>query len=271
MKSLVRWSATLGLVGSTLLGSLFTNNLSALALPDEQLIQKFQPIPVYTITDSQGAPLVASVSNRQNNQQSSVAGVFISRKDAQAFVDNLKKDKPDIGKAVQVVPVSLWEIYKLNKESRSKPGGLQFAFVPTQQQVQSAQALTAQSGQQQQRFNGTPVFVATGGQDGGYLTVQENNQQIIPFFFEKEQLQLMVDRFKQQQPQLASTVKIQAVPLEGIIQTLQTKNDPQLNNIVLVPTKESVEFLRSLQSAPESPTAPAAPAAPAAPTAPRRK
>jgi nickel transport protein len=261
MKSLVRWSATLGLVGSTLLGSFFTNNLSALALPDEQVVQKLRAIPVYTVTDAQGAPLVASVPNGQNNQTSSVAGVFISRKDAQAFVERLKTEKPDIGKAVQVVPVSLAEVYKLNKENRSKPGGLEFAFVPAQQQVQSAQALMAQSGQQQP-FNGTPVFVARGGADQGYLTVQEKNQQIIPFFFEKEQLQVMVERFKQQQPQLASTIKIQAIPLEGVIQTLQTKNDPQLNNIVLVPSKESIDFLRSLQSAPAAPTAPAAPAAP---------
>lgn len=259
MKSLVRWSTTLGLVGSTLLGSFFTNNLSALALPDEQVLQKLQPVPVFTVTDAQGAPLVASVPKGQNNQTSSIAGVFISRKDAQAFVDRLKTEKPDIGKAVQVVPVSLGEVYKLNKENRNKPGALDFAFIPTQQQVQSAQALMSQSGQQPQPFSGTPLFVARGGPDQGYLTVQENNQQIIPFFFEKEQLQVMVDRFKQQQPQLAATIKIQAVPLEGVIQTLQTKNDAQLNKIVLVPSKESIEFLRSLQSAPAAPAAPAAP------------
>lgn len=261
MKSLVRWSATLGLVGSTLLGSFFTNNLSALALPDEQVMKKLETIPVYTVTDTKGAPLVASIPNGQNNQTASIAGVFISRKDAQAFVDKLKTEKPDIGKAVQVVPVSLGEVYKLNKDNRSKPGNLAFAFIPAQQQVQSAQALMTQSGQQQP-FQGTPLFVARGGQDGGYLTVQENNQQIIPFFFEKEQLQVMVERFKQQQPQLAATIKIQAVPLEGVLQTLQTKNDAQLNNIVLVPSKESIDYLRSLQAAPAAPAAPATPAAP---------
>lgn len=253
MKSLVRWSATLGLVGSTLLASFFTSNLSALALPDEQVVQKLTSIPVFTVTDPQGAPLVASVPNGQNNQTSSVAGVFISRQDAQAFVDRLKKEKPEIGKAVQVVPVSLGEVYKLNKDSRNKPGGLDFTFIPVQQQVQLAQALMAQSGQQQQPFQGTPLFVARGGPDQGYLTVQENGKQIIPFFFDKDQLQVMVDRFKQQQPQLASSIKIQAVPLEGVIQTLQTKNDAQLNSIVLVPSKESIEFLRTLQSAPAAP------------------
>ena len=254
MNSLVRWSATLGLVGSTLIGSLCTDNLQALALTPDQVVQKLQSVPVFTVTDAQGSPLVASVPTGQNqNQTAAVAGVFISQRDAQAFVERLKKEKPDLGRTVQVVPVSLAEVYKLDQENRNKPNGLDFAFIPVQQQVQSAQAIvsqTRQSGQQAQQFQGTPLFVARGGQEQGYLTIQENGKQVIPFFFDKEQLQGMIDRFKQQQPNLASTVKMQVVPLEGVIQTLQSSNDDKLNNIVLVPSQESIQFLRSLPPAP---------------------
>jgi hypothetical protein len=254
MKALVRWSATLGLVGTTLLGSFGAENLRALALPDDQVVQKLQAVPVFTVTDAKGAPLVASVANEQN-KTTAVAGVFISQKDAQAFVDRLKKEKPDLGQNVQVVPVSLAEVYKLKKDNENKPDGLNFAFIPVQQQVQSAQALMGQSaqGQQAKPFQGTPLFVAKAGQDQGYLTVQENGKQIIPFFFDKEQLQGMVERFKQQQPNLASTIKIEAVPLEGVIYTLQTSNNDQLNNIVIVPSQEALSFLRSLpQNAPQN-------------------
>lgn len=250
MKSFVRWSATLGLVGSAILGSLFTGNLRALALPEAQVLEKLQPVPVFTVTDAQGAPLVASVPNG-DNKTASVAGVFISQKDAQAFVDRLKTEKPDLGKTVQVVPVSLAEVYKLGNQNQNKPDGLNFAFIPVQQQVQSAQAIIGQSGQQAQQFQGTPLFVARGGQGDGYLTIQENGKQIIPFFFDKEQLQMMVERFKQQKPDLASTVKIQAVSLEGVIQTLKSSNNDQLNNIVIVPSQEAMEFLRS-RTAPSS-------------------
>jgi hypothetical protein len=248
MKSLVRWSATLGLVGSTLLGSVFTGNLQALALPEEQVVRTLQSIPVFTVTDAQGAPLVASVPDG-NNKTQSVAGVFISQKDAQAFVDRLKKDKPDIGKNVQVVPVSLAQIFKLRKENQNKPDGLSFAFIPVQQQVQTAQTLMGATGQQAQQFQGTPLFVARGGQEQGYLTIQEQGKSVIPFFFEKEQLQQLVDRFKQQKPDMAATVKVEAVPLEGVIQTLQSSNNQQLQNIVLVPSQEAIAYLRSLPAA----------------------
>ncbi|HAG83574.1 MAG TPA: hypothetical protein DCL61_21090 [Cyanobacteria bacterium UBA12227] len=247
MKSLIRWSATVGLVGTALLGSFFTGNLKALALTEQEILQKLQPVPVFTITDAQGAPLVASVPNQNNqNQGVSVAGVFMSQRDAQAFVNKLKEENPQLGNQVQVVPVSLGEVYQLDKQNQNRPDGLDFAFIPVQQEVQSAQALLNQNGQQTQEFRGVPLFVAKGGESRGYLTIEENGQQVIPFFFDKAQLQRMVDRFKEQQPNLASTVEIQVLSLEGVIATLQTQNNPQLNNIVLVPSEESLNFLRSL-------------------------
>lgn len=243
MKSLVRWSATLGLVGTTLLGSFFGGNLRALALTEQQVMEKLQTVPVFTVTDGEGSPLVASIPS-QNNQNEAVAGVFISQRDAEAFVERLKQEKPELGNQVRVVPVSLAEVYQLDQQSQNQPNGLDFAYIPVQQQVQSAQQLLGQG----QEFRGVPLFVAKGGQQGGYLTIQQEGQSVIPFFFDKEQLQNLVNRFKEQQPNLASSVQIQVVPLEGIINTLQTQDNPQLEQILLIPSQESLQFLRQSSS-----------------------
>lgn len=239
MRALVRWSATLGLVGTTLIGSLLGGNLRALALTEQQVMEKLQSVPVFTVTDGQGSPLVASIPN-QNNQNAAVAGVFISQRDAEAFVQRLKQENPQLGNQVQVVPVSLAEVYQLDQQSQNQPNGLDFAYIPHQQQVQLAQQLLGQG----QEFRGVPLFVARGGGSGGYLTIQQDGQQFIPFFFNKEQLQNLVDRFKQQQPNQASSVQIQVVPLEGILNTLQTQNNPQLEQILLIPSQESLDFIR---------------------------
>ncbi|MBD2022731.1 hypothetical protein H6F43_21345 [Leptolyngbya sp. FACHB-36] len=244
MKSVIRWSATVGLVGSALLGSVLAGAVQVLAIPADQIIQKLRPVPVFTIANSQGAPLVASPPSGQKGP--SVAGVFISQKDAQAFLDGLKTRNPELAKGVQVVPVSLAEVYQLNESNKGKPEGLGFAYVPSRQQVDTAVNLLKQGGQQVQQFNGTPLFVARGGKDKGYLTIQQGNQQVIPMFFKKEELQGLVDRFKQQQPNLASSLEIQVLNLEGLVQVLQTKNDPQLNQIMLVPPEESIQFVRAL-------------------------
>lgn len=259
MKSLVRWSATAGLVSSALIGSFLAGTLQVLAIPAEQIIQKLRPIPVFTIANAQGAPLVASPPTGQKGP--AVAGVFINQKDAQDFLNNLKTKNPDLAKNVQVVPVSLAEIYQLNQTNKGKPEQLDFAYVPSKQQVDTAVTLLKQQGgQTPQQFNGTPLFVARGGKEKGYLTIQQNGKSVIPMFFNKEELQGLLDRFKQQQPTAATGLEIQVLNLEGLMQVLQTKNDPQLDQIVLVPPQQSIDFVRSIapqQGKPASTPAPA--------------
>ncbi|NEQ63964.1 MAG: hypothetical protein F6K21_00200 [Symploca sp. SIO2D2] len=250
MKSLVRWGTTLSLVGSTLLGSFFTANLKALALPDQEVAARLQPIPVFTLTDAQGAPLVTTVPLKEGDSETAnVAGVFMSQQDANAFLERLKTQNPDLGNSVQVVPVSLAEVYELEKNSQSQD--LDFAFIPKQEQVQLAQPVWRQQNSNAQdngEFQGVPLFVAKAGQDQGYLTIQpQDGVQLIPFFFEKQQLQRMVDRYKGQQPNQADNITIEVVPLEGLISTLQKSDNQELSNIMLVPSQESQQFLESLR------------------------
>lgn len=245
MKSLVRWGTALGLVGGAMIGASALGNTRVLALPQEQILQKLGPVPVFTITDNKGAPLIASVPNSE--KKGGLAGVFINQKDAQAFVAQLKTKNPQLAKTVRVVPVSLGEVYKLDQANQSKPNAVDVAYVPSKQQVDAALQLLQQNGQKVNKFNGTPLFVAKAGKEKGYLTVKQANQQVIPFFFNKEELQSLLERFKKQQPSMASTIEIQVANLEGVLKTLQTSNDKQLNQIMLIPPRDSIEFVRSIQ------------------------
>lgn len=251
MKSLIRWSATIGLVAGAVLGSLLANSARVLALTAEQVTARLRTVPVFTLTDSQGAPLVATPSEGENRNP--VAGVFISRQDALNFLNNLKQKQPQVAQGVQVVPVSLAQIYQMAEQNKQQQNHLTFAFVPVAQEVQQAKTLLQQSGQSVEQFQGVPLFLARtkaasgNNTEGAYLTVKQGDHQVIPVFFSREELQAMLDRLKQVQPDLASTVNVQVVNLEGLIQTLQTSNNQDLNQIVLVPPRESIEFVQSLQ------------------------
>lgn len=269
MKSIVRWGATLGLIGSTLLSTLFVGNLRALALTQEEIVQKLRPIPVFIVANPQsGELLVGRVNNQQGgngaNAQNnvSVARIFVSQQDAQAFLNKLRTERPELGRNMQVIPRSLGELYQRAQENKNQSERLVFDVVPVQQQVDSALALLRQSGQQDKNFDGVPLFIARGGPDKGYITMQVpemGEQQIIPVFFSKEDAQNMLNQFKQQNPQQASNADIQVVNLEGVIQTLLSKNDPWLNQLMLVPPPEARQFLRSLQqqSSPQNQNRPA--------------
>jgi Tic22-like family len=250
MKSLIRWGTTAALVSTTLVGSVLAGTLEVLALTQDQILQKLRPVPVFTIANPQGAPLVAAPPSGQKGNP--VAGVFINQKDAEAFLNNLKGKDPSLVKDVKVVPVSLAEVYQLNLNNKDKKDKLDFAFVPSQDQVSTAKTLLVQTGQKDQ-FSGTPLFVARGGPDKGYLTIQQGDKAVIPMFFKKEELQALMDRFKQQDPKVASTLEVQVLNLEGVIEVMRTKNDPQLNQIMLIPPRESIEYVRSTAGGKQQP------------------
>ena len=248
MRSLVRLGAVFGIVASTLFVPSLTRNMSALALPDQQVLEKLRPVPVFTITDAQGVPLTATVPKQgQSGGNVFVAGVFISQRDAQAVIDRLKTQNPQLGASARVLPVSLGEIYQFSQTNKGKPDEVQFAYVPTSVQVESAKTLLQQGGQKANEFNGVPLFYATGGPENGYLTIKQGQQEAIPLFFNKEELQGMLDRFKQQQPNLAASIKIEVVNLEGVLEAMQTQNNPLVTNVILVPPRESIEYVRTLQ------------------------
>lgn len=249
MKSLIRLGITTSLIATTIAGTMFSETLKAFAIPEEDILQKLRPIPVFTVADQEGAPLVAS-----GTDDSKVAGVFISESDAKDFVEDLKQKDPALAEQVRVVPVSLGEIYQLSQESEADPNGIKFAYVPINEEVEKAQEVLSQSGQEYQ--GGVPLFVAKAGEEQGYLTIERNNEQVIPFFFEKSQLQNMLSRFEEQQPELASTIVVEVIPLEVILATLETSEDEVLRKIVFVPTEESIDFLRSTQGTPENAPAP---------------
>lgn len=250
MNSLIRWGTTLGLVGSAVLTTVLGQTLKVLALPTEEVVKILQGVPVFTIADGQGAPLVAVDNNKK------VTGIFVSQQEAQKFFQQLKKEKPEIANKVSVQPVSLGEVYKLAIANANKADALNFAYVPVPTEISAATQILTAAGQKYQ--GGVPLYVARGGKEQGYLTIQQNNEQVIPFFFEAKQIQDMVARFKKDKPDLASTVKIEVVPLENVMSTLQQSDDKMLKSIRLVPSEESLKFIQTaIQNQSKQSSAPA--------------
>ena len=247
MKSLVRWGTAVGLVSSIVVGSFFAGTMRVLALTNEQILETLRSVPVFTITDEDGSPLVASPGDGQDGPP--VAGVFISRQDAENFLENLQQGNPDLGRTVQVVPVSLAEVYELAVSTRDRQEPLEFTFVPILQEVEAAVTILREDDATVDQFEGVPLFIARSGQaeDSGYLTIRQGNEQVIPMFFRQEELEALLQQLRQSQPNVANTIDIQVVNLEGLIQTLENSNNPELTQILLVPPRDSIDFVRSLQ------------------------
>ncbi|MEH1834948.1 MAG: Tic22 family protein [Nostoc sp.] len=248
MKSFIRLGATLGIAGSVFLAGLSgIGNLEAMALPQDQIVKKLQEVPVFTLTNPKGEFVV--LSRKNESKTISQVGFFISKLDAQKFLDNrLKKENPQLASTLQVRPLSLADYYKIVQESKKKSDSVIYTLVPTQQQVASATSMLNQSGKKGEQFNGIPLFVPKFKKDNSYLTipVPKSNERYIPFFFEKEQAVALLDEFKKAVPKEAANTEIQVVDLYGVMEALNSSNDPGINKIVLYPSRESINFIRSL-------------------------
>ncbi len=252
MKSLLHWGIKLGLVGSTFLGMVFFPGIPALALPEQEIKAKLDGVPVYLVTNEKGIPLSRSLSDPQNAQKNggSVTGVYMSRQEAQNFIKELQqiKDKnpklDEVVKNLQVTAVPLGSIYQQLQETKNQPNRLIFAFKPVDGDIQGALDLLRQSGQKVEKFPGVPVFAVRFGVDKGYVPIQitAEKQQLIPLFLSKQDAQALLTQVKPKYP----TADIQVIDVDEVIKTLQSKNDDWLKQVLLVPSLESREYIKTL-------------------------
>lgn len=251
MKSFVRLGAAFGLVSSTLMGVLLAFSPAAIALTDDEIKETLQTVPVFTITDANGSPLISAPDGEDG---AAVTGIFISRADAESFLAGLQQGNPDLAEQVRVVPVSLAEVYDIAVANQGDE--LDFVFVPMQNEVETAVEILREDGEDisTDEFQGVPLFIArsTSG-SGGYLTMQQGDQEVIPVFFKQEELQAMIDRLSQAQPELAGAMDIQVINLEGLISAMQSTDDPDFNQLLLIPPSETLDYVQSLQEQNQQP------------------
>ncbi|MGF1674434.1 MAG: Tic22 family protein [Rivularia sp. (in: cyanobacteria)] len=266
MKSLVRWGTTFLLVGSTLLATAIAGIAPVIALSEQQIKSKLDNIPVWLITNPQGLPLSRPLSEQNGKQAAgSVTGVYMSQQEAQAFIAELRnvKDKDpkttQMVKSLQATPVPLGVIFEQVQKTKNEPNRLLFAFKPIDKEVKGAMELLKKNGEQVKQFRSVPVFIVRFAPDKSYVPIklgdQKAEQEVVPLFFSMQDAQNLL---KQVQPKFPKA-DIQVVDVDGILNTLQEKNDPWLDKVVFFPNPEARQYIQKLpqENPPKSTPAPA--------------
>lgn len=232
------------IVGMGMILSLISNTLvtiaPARALPENQITEKLRGTLVFTITNQAGEPLTAS-----DDKKNIFAGGYMSRKEAQAFLQELQKKDPNLAQQLQIRPTVLSDLYNVqyNRPANQK---LDIVYVPSQQQTKAALALQQKTNRNIKSFSGVPLFVLTGGKPPAYIKFNINGKKVIPLFFDQEQVAPFISVFKKDRPDLAATAEIQVITLEGLITTLRNKSKDDLTSqIMLYPSRETLEYTRN--------------------------
>ncbi len=278
IKSLLKLATVVGVVGAIVVAPVA--NLRVEALTEAQAFERLNSIPVFTITDDKGNPLLGSQKKEGGNQQQ-ILLFFLNPDDAKSMLSQIKSTNPDLGSKAQVIVRSMNEAIQVIKKNDDKK--IAFQIVPSKSSIDSARSILSAQGKPVDKLPNLPVFFATGGKDKeqGLLTIEQNGKQLVPFFMDQKDLQAMIDRAKQQQPNMASNTKIQVTSLLQVIDSMVTKDNkanPDAERFTFIPSKAAFQYILSNQpkDAPTSqqqlkPSAQKPASKPAAkPTAPKR-
>lgn len=230
------WKA--GIILSLFGGALFAAT-PLQALPESQIVDKLKGIPVFALTDKDGLLMTASTGAAGKPAK---GGAFFSQNDAKDFLRKLQRENPSLAKELEVRTVLLSDVYKaqMNLDPKQR---VDIVFVPNQFQVKTALTLAQKIDPKIKQFTGVPLFVAKTNRSG-YLTAMSNNKKpVVPLFFDRDQLQPMIDNFKKQQPN--TVVQVEVLTLEGLLDEMRISNDPLYERLTLGPSREGLDILRS--------------------------
>ncbi len=265
-KSLIKLTAVTSVAGAIAVSPIFT--LKAEALTEAQVLERLGSIPVFTITDEKGAPLLGSMPQQPNAKpdDSQILFFFLGPDEAMMMRNQVQKSNPDIGNKAQIIVRSMNDAYQVIKDNKDKK--VVFQFIPSKSSVDSARTILTAQGIAADKIPNVPVFFATGGQAQGQglltMSIDQNGkkEQVVPFFLDKSDLQNLLDNATKGQPDMANSTKIQVTSLFQVLDSMVTKDNkpnPEVESFQFVPSRSAFEYILKNQPAASQAKPPTAP------------
>ncbi|NET53876.1 MAG: hypothetical protein F6K09_36155 [Merismopedia sp. SIO2A8] len=254
MKKYLHWGMAIALCCSAILAPIFPNYQPALALTEEEIVEKLGLVPVFLLVDNDGnlIPLSLSLGDQPEESTESFLGIFISQTDAQDTLETLRSENPGIGESLFTLSMPMANAYQMIiEQSQVEEDTLPFAFVPQPEQLVLAAQLLAEQGENIE-FGplSVPLFHLSSPADDSYITIArgQNGREQIPLFFDGNEAQSFLEFIQQQaeaQPDAppAPEMEISVLFLHQWLQAFETTDDESLALVELVPIPESQQFL----------------------------
>jgi hypothetical protein len=242
MKSFIRRTLALGAIGTSLLSVGLVAN-PAFALPQEQVAEKLTNVPVFVLGNDNGLILISSAEQAEQAEPSLY--VFMTEEGANNFLAQANAANPEFAPEAQVSTVSLEALYTETQSNSEQP--LRLLYVP--EEAEASQAAEVND----QYRGGVPLFFAR-LEDGSLAPVQQSDgETIFPMFFSRADLETLLSELAERNPEARAAITVDVLPLEAMLNEMQTSDDATLNQIRLLPDSETINAIRSENPQPAQP------------------
>jgi nickel transport protein len=239
MQGIFRKLATLSLASAAMAGSLFGVSNSALALTEQEILDKLNGIPVFLIVNDQGQSLTANVATEdESNVQ--VPIVFINSVEAESFLARAEREQAELSDEMQIAVLPLSDVYAEATEQLESPNSL--VYVPSAESVDQATQIV------NREIQGVPLYAAVDLEEEQYLLTGENT---LPMFFSLQDLQSQISALLQSNPELEDAIGVEVTTFESVLFNMAS-DDPDVNQIMsliqFVPSSQTMNYLNSLSN-----------------------
>ena len=238
MKPIIRWSLTLGILINPVSNLGLIQPTPVVALPQSAIVDFLAGVPVYSLINQQGSPV-----GRQLDDGSVVTPVFMSRREAEAFATELRRIDPETANSYRIQMFPLGRIYEVARQNSSNSNRLFLDYIPNTKELEIARQFVTENGQKY--LGDVPLYMAKIASDQSYLTIKQDDQDIVPVFFEKATIDQWINTVSQAQPELAQGITISVISLSSLIANLEKHDNPLLRSLRFWPSEEMMKIIRS--------------------------
>ncbi|MBT9311218.1 Tic22 family protein [Leptothoe kymatousa] len=233
-----------GLLGGGLL-SVAVATPQAVALSENELLEKFSAVPVFVVADASG-DYVTSVVDLPNDGEGNVSllRVFFNEADVLTFVDQVRQEEPQFNQGGAVGVIDLATVHRLAQEERDVP--LKLIFIPQEDDLAAARALDSNFGGNT-ASSLVPLFALQDG-SGNYLPLSlggDNGESMFSMFFSKQDADSVLNSVQQSNPDLTQ-VTVGVVSLAALSGNVLSSDDEAFERIRFLPDSEVINHIQGL-------------------------
>jgi nickel transport protein len=236
MPGICRNLTILGLASIVVSGSVVAFPDAALALSEQEILEKLNGIPVFLVVNDEGQSLTANLDVDESEVQ--VPIVFIDSIEAQAFIDRAESEEAEFAGVAQIAILPLSEVYAEASSQSNAANSL--VYIPSAASMSQATQIV------EQEIQGVPLYAAVNLEQDQYLLTGDNT---LPMFFSLQDLQSQVSTLIEGNPEIEDAIGVEVTTFEGVLENMAT-DDPEVDRLMeliqFVPDSETLEYLQSL-------------------------
>jgi len=237
MQRIFRRLASTGLIGMAIAGSALMISEPALALSEQQILEKLARVPVFLIVNGDGQSLTASVDTTEE-EDVEVPIVFLNSTEAENFLTQAETEGSAIAADAQIAILPLRDVYAEASSQLDSPNSL--FYDPSASSVHQASQIA------EQEIQGVPLYAAVDLEREQYLLTGENT---LPMFFSLADLQTQVSALVESNPEIQDAIGVEVTTLETILGNMAA-DDPEIDQVLelvqFVPASQTMQYLESL-------------------------